>query len=168
MKFILVRHGETEESLQGLILGQKPGTLTQKGKEDMANLAEKIKNENVGLIISSDLQRCKDSSEIINRHLSGVSIEFNTDLREISSGILDGGPADELKKVLPTDENERANFKPEGGESLLEFQTRIENFIEYLLKKEPPHGVILIITHSLWIDNFTKLNKGRLTQVEVL
>lgn len=168
MKLLITRHGETEESLQGLILGQKPGILTQKGREDMAKLAERIKGENIELIISSDLNRCKDSAKIINKCLGNVPVEFNENLREISSGVLDGGPAEELKKALPTDEKERANFKPDGGESLFEFQARIERFIEYLLKKELPHSVILIVTHSLWIDNFTKLNKDRLTQVEVL
>ena len=43
MKLTLIRHGETEENVQGIIQGQMPGHLTEKGKRQAQEVAEDLK-----------------------------------------------------------------------------------------------------------------------------
>ncbi|MFA6136428.1 MAG: histidine phosphatase family protein [Candidatus Paceibacterota bacterium] len=57
MKLFLIRHGETEESKKGILLGHLSGRLTVRGKREMLNVAKKIEKLNPDIIFSSDLKR---------------------------------------------------------------------------------------------------------------
>ena len=72
MTIYLVRHGETEENLQRILQGHMPGTLTEKGKEQVRKTAELLAKEGVKFtkLVSSDLKRAMDSAQIISDKLN--------------------------------------------------------------------------------------------------
>ena len=106
MTLYIVRHGQTEENLQRILQGHIPGTLTEKGKEEVREAAELLSKEGVKFtrIVSSDLKRAMDSANIISERLhlpvaSGTDEFFFRDLkRHFLYGKLseDLGPSDSL------------------------------------------------------------------------
>ena len=65
MRIILVRHGETEDNKKRIIQGHLPGKLSDKGIEQARKVANRLKNEKVDYIFSSDLDRAKSTAEEI-------------------------------------------------------------------------------------------------------
>ena len=54
-RVILVRHGQTEENIKQIIQGHNHGTLSDLGREQAMKVGEKLKDEDIGAIYSSDL-----------------------------------------------------------------------------------------------------------------
>lgn len=88
MTIYLVRHGKDDETVRG---GWSNYGLIPVGVEQVKKLATEMvaANMNVDYILSSDLQRTKETAEILSNYL-GCSIEYNTGLREINNGDLAG------------------------------------------------------------------------------
>ena len=97
MKLILLRHGETKEEKQGIILGRLPGTLSKEGKEQAEKVAETIKlSKNAPeIIFTSDLARAADYAAIIGRELN-LKIELEPLMRERSAGEVEGTAQDKI------------------------------------------------------------------------
>lgn len=91
MKLYLLRHGETEEGKKNIILGQLPGTLTDAGKKYAQKAGELINTLSLppNKIIASDLNRTKDTAEIISG-ITGISVIFDPLLRERRGGDAEG------------------------------------------------------------------------------
>jgi probable phosphoglycerate mutase len=89
MRLIITRHGETEENKSGIIQGHLPGVLSDLGKEQARKLAERLKDERIDLIVSSDLARAADTSREIAR-FHDVEVVFDERLRENHLGELQG------------------------------------------------------------------------------
>lgn len=88
MTIYLVRHGKDDETVRG---GWSNHGLIPVGVEQVNKLAIEMvsANMNVDYILSSDLQRAKETAEILSNYL-GCSIEYNTGLRETNNGDLAG------------------------------------------------------------------------------
>lgn len=145
MKLIVVRHGETEENVAGIVQGHLPGKLTETGKRQAAKLAGVLKHYKFDYIYSSDLQRCRDTAEFIQATQPTTPVNFTPALREIGCGIYQGKPSHQVDWDALD-----GNFytrKPEGGESSLELSRRVIDFINSLYKKHPSAN-ILLITHG--------------------
>ncbi|MEJ2267962.1 MAG: histidine phosphatase family protein [Nanoarchaeota archaeon] len=82
MKLIIVRHGETEENLKKIWQGHLQGKLTKKGIEQAKKLANRLKDEKLDVIFSSDLDRASDTAKEIAKFHSEVPIYLVEDLRE--------------------------------------------------------------------------------------
>ncbi len=66
MKLILVRHGETEENKNLILIGGEcQGTLSEKGKQQAKEMALKLKDVRIDVICSSDLARVVDTASEI-------------------------------------------------------------------------------------------------------
>ena len=72
MTIYIVRLGQTEENLQRILQGHMPGTLTEKGKEQVLKAAELLFREGIKCtrLVSSDLKRAMDSAQIISDKLN--------------------------------------------------------------------------------------------------
>lgn len=88
MTVYLVRHGKDDETVRG---GWSNHGLTPDGALQVNNLAEEIAAANINIeqIYSGDLQRTKETAEILSRRL-GCPIEYNAGLREVNNGDLAG------------------------------------------------------------------------------
>ncbi|MCK4919084.1 MAG: class I tRNA ligase family protein, partial [Candidatus Pacebacteria bacterium] len=66
-KLILLRHGESESNVKDVKAGQTDGyPLTQKGIEQSKKIAKILKKEKIDIIISSPIQRAKQTAGIVN------------------------------------------------------------------------------------------------------
>ncbi len=181
MKLIITRHGETEENKQGIIQGHLQGTLSELGKEQARKLAERLKNEKIDLIFSSDLNRAKDTAEEIAKFHPEIPFELDERLRERNWGDLKGRKAKNTKfwesinwEKIKDDEKELKNL---GIETLSEGKNRTLNLIKYLSENHKEKN-ILLVSHSEFIriilstlfdkdvEEFEKLKNTSLTIFE--
>lgn len=66
MTLYLLRHGETEESVKNILQGHLQGELADFVVKQIEATREKLENTHIDFIISSDLKRCTQTTEIIN------------------------------------------------------------------------------------------------------
>ncbi len=149
MKLIIIRHGETEENKQGIIQGHLPGTLSEEGIEQAKKVAERLKEEKIDHIFSSDLDRAKHTAEEIVKLYNNVPFELKKELRERGYGDFQGQKRDKVKTKEAWDDN---LIKKYGGESPEEVTKRIVDFKNELLQDFNGKR-ILIVTHST-VGNF--------------
>lgn len=149
MKLIIIRHGETEDNVKGLLQGHKHGKLTKTGIEQAKKLALRLKDEKIDAIYSSDLQRAKDTTEEIAK-FHKVPIHYTSELREQHLGILQGKPKEEIHKRREESGLSVAEFKPKGGESSIELRERAQKFLDMLFKDHTKEAV-LISSHAAFI-----------------
>ena len=154
MMLYLVRHGKDDDSIRG---GWSNHGLVPFGVEQVNKLASEMVAANISIdyIYSSDLQRTKETAEILSNYL-GCSVEYNAGLRETNNGDLAGM------------EHELANEKYPGvywsslaydecypnGESPAMFYDRVKTTWSELKNKilEQPTESTLIVTHQGVID----------------
>ena len=127
-----VRHGATAANLAGLRCGGDLDLpLTQAGREQAAAAAHLIARLDppVGLIVSSDLQRTRETAAIIARALPGVPVIIEPAFAERSLGDWNLRPLDQTKASL------EAGCTPPGGESNAEFTGRVTQALRRIKPK---------------------------------
>ena len=135
-----LRHGLDDESYIG---GWSNVSLTKEGILEVKNVASRLKDFPIKKIISSDVLRARETSEIVSTILD-VPVTYTDRLRELNKGILNGMDKEEAKEKY----NEYLSTKditkifPE-GESLLDLYNRIKIYLEEILKEDDT----LFITH---------------------
>lgn len=134
----LYRHGETEENLQHILQGLMPGTLTQKGKEEIGQSIQRLQSIPFDFILCSDIQRCKDTALIINQVLR-LPITYMPLLRERDWGSATGMIVDGIRKI----------HIPDDAEPLSAILQRAQQLLK-LIRQEYPDKTILAISHGLF------------------
>ncbi|MCT4617196.1 MAG: histidine phosphatase family protein [Candidatus Gracilibacteria bacterium] len=147
MKIFAIRHPQTQWNLIRRFQGHLDSPLTDLGIETVNKLADELKNKNITKIISSDLGRCVQTSQIIAKKLNIKNIELDKNLRERNFGIYNGKYKKDIVNIF--DEDDYYFIAPE-GESCKDMQNRVLTFLnnfkeKFNLEKEDR---ILIVTHS--------------------
>ena len=65
MKLYLTRHGQTDWNVQRKVCGQVEAHLTDLGRSQAAEMAEKVAETSVNLILTSPLERARDTARIV-------------------------------------------------------------------------------------------------------
>ena len=148
MKIIIVRHGETIDNVAKRMQGNLPGKLTDNGIDQAKLLGNRLKNEKIDYIYSSDLTRASDTTKEIITHHPEVKVVYTEELRELNMGEHQGKTKEEVGQNpnlsmidLPT---------PKGGETKEEIYRRAENFIHKVFH-EHKNDTILFSTHGAFI-----------------
>ena len=126
-RLYLVRHGESEANVAGVLQGQTHGALTATGRDAAARLGRALASlavaERPTAIFTSDLRRAVETAEIIAKAL-GTTPQLLPAAREWNVGDLDGLPAAALHEAIKRSGLPTAEFAPSGGESLNQLQAR--------------------------------------------
>ncbi len=131
---------------------EKPAIkLTKKGEKQIKAATEKLKKAGIDLIFSSDFFRTRQTAKIVVEGLN-KRIHFDKRLRDVNLGIYRGGPKKDFYRDFPIHSKNRFNKKPPKGESWLDCQKRMLNFLKSLDKRFKGK-TILIISHGdpLWL-----------------
>lgn len=154
--FYIVRHGQTDWNLKGVLHGGNAHTvLNQTGKEQAKQIADTLKPIHFDEIFSSDLDRAVQTAEIIAKDRK-LTIKTTKALREKSYGRYEGRDRKEVQEELKHlfDEwnklngEEKMKFKIyDDGESDHE---AVERFIRHLreIAIAYPEKTILIASHG--------------------
>jgi probable phosphoglycerate mutase len=138
----IVRHGETVWNKKGISQGHKDSPLTRRGIRSAKKLGKKLSGENIGIIYSSDLGRCVQTAEIINRQLN-VKLIKTAKLREQNFGDYNGKLNRWVRKRIDIGNHDA---KSPNGESFNQMKTRILRFVYSLADQD--RGKALLVTHD--------------------
>lgn len=150
MRIFLVRHGKDDGNYRG---GWSLVPLTEEGINQVKKLAEFLNTQkdyyNIEKIISSDLERARQTTNIINEKLN-VNVEFTERLREMNNGKIAGMLNKDVEKIYPGlyYNTLRIDERYPGGESPIEFHDRIIKDFKDIVKENKNHNNIMIVTHS--------------------
>ncbi len=165
-RYFILRHGESLRQLNDFSSCWPEKILcplTLKGKEQIKEVAKKLKNKKIDLIFSSDLLRTKQTAEIVRKELGLKLINLDKRLREINVGTLNGKPMKEVRKFWGRQEElstleytlKRFQIAPAKGENYFDLEKRMLDFIKEISEKYQGKN-ILIISHE---RPFTLLEK---------
>ena len=148
MKLIIVRHGETDYNVKGLIQGQRDTMLTENGIKQTKALAEFFREKKIDVIYSSPLVRALDTAKIINEfHDASLIISLN--LKERSFGEHEGKLGIDLDSELKGCLKD-PYFTPKNGENTLHVMERIRLFLDELIDKyQSTSKVVMIVGHKV-------------------
>lgn len=155
LKIYVIRHGQTEFNIKGLINGAIGDALTPEG-EAQAKEAAKSLPHSIKHIYASSLNRAKQTAEILNaeRHLP---IEFSDDLQEVDFGDLNGTPY--LKEYQQIHSEMKYDWHAHGGEDVEDVKKRICRILRRI-KAENGDGEALIVGHGGTIRMLHYLESG--------
>src|SRR5688572_3050292 len=122
----VVRHGQSTWNARGVLQGQRTDVpLTELGRTQAIAAAESLAGCGATAVFTSDLLRARSTAEPIARAL-GVPVEERTGLREQCVGIYEGRPSKDVWAETDADAWGRADWRPEGGESIADVAARLE------------------------------------------
>ena len=162
-KLFFIRHGESQANERGLFLGHADLDLTARGKAQAERTAQYLKDVPVDAIYSSDLLRAYHTAEATATAV-GLPIHKEKALREIHCGEWEKQPFTLLNERYEKSYGIwRTNIgcaHPEGGESVMELQTRVVKAVEEIAKANEGKTVFLF-THATPIRVFAAFCKNK-------
>jgi broad specificity phosphatase PhoE len=147
----LVRHGQTDWNLARRYQGQMDIPLNEEGFRQARELSVLLADEVFDVIYSSDLQRARQTAEILQlgRHIPLITDQR---LREIAFGQWEGAYFPDMLRDFPerfaiSQKDPSISLAP-GGESVLEVSRRTSAFADEISLLYP-NGKILVVTHGM-------------------
>jgi broad specificity phosphatase PhoE len=167
---LLVRHGQSEANLSGLLVGRLDSPLTDLGRRQAAAIGAALamraaRTETAPRrVISSPLGRARETAEAIaaafvplsedglphnesiTRPIHGAGLEIDDRFIELDYGDLDGTAPSELPAELWTAWRSDSSWRPPGGETLEEVNVRVARACADLAD-EAARGDVVIVSH---------------------
>ncbi len=147
-EFVVVRHGQTEANISGVLQGQLDTPLDATGIAQAEAIAERLKNDSFDMVFSSDLGRTMNTAEIILKYHPELTIHPVTQLREWNLGDLQSKPYSLLKiqypEIMAAFKTSPDDLVVPNGESLAEFQKRVSDFMNELANEYPGKRLLLV------------------------
>jgi broad specificity phosphatase PhoE len=97
---LLARHGESDWNRSKRWQGFADRPLTELGRRQAIELAERLEATELDAVYSSDLQRARETAEIVAR-TRGLNVETTPDLREVDVGSWSGLTRAEAEARFP-------------------------------------------------------------------
>lgn len=144
MNLYVMRHGTTIWNEKGITQGRTNNRLSKQGKLLTENVAEKLKDIKLDVIVSSPLMRTIQTANIINKY-HNVKVIKDINLIEIDQGIFSGRKKSSLSEKEQLLRNTRS--KQAGMETYEECFDRIKFFVENI-KQKYNYKNILVVTHN--------------------
>jgi broad specificity phosphatase PhoE len=143
MKLYVVRHGQTDQNVLGLVQGDTESDLTEKGIEDAKALQELVASLDIDVVVSSPLRRALDTAKLITNNTKNIIIDER--LIERDFGLSEGKPVDEELTIKYW--NFKLNTDINQVEKIQDLMFRITEFIEDMRNKYDDKKV-LVVAHS--------------------
>jgi broad specificity phosphatase PhoE len=137
MKLILTRHGETEANTEHIIQSHLPGKLSAEGETQAEKLAQRLKDEKIDIIFSSDLKRAADTAKIVAKYHPEAELVFTEELREGNAGDFTGKRSDEVDW----------SKRPANAETLEQIRDRVTKLLKKVYESHS-HQNVLFVGHN--------------------
>ena len=165
MKIYLIRHGESTGDIEDRFGGDYDDHLTEKGKQQAQELANKLKDRGIEIIYTSPKFRARETAEEVAKQLN-VPIEEVENLRERNNyGILSGMTKNEAKEKHPIDfekiSKDKTYHDVTDSESYDQIKERVLKVFKNILQSD--HNTIAIISHGGVISTYVRefLSEGK-------
>jgi broad specificity phosphatase PhoE len=149
MRFILIRHGESELNSAGIFQGgHLDPSLSPLGRRQAQSLGERLRSEDLKAIYSSPLKRTMETAEEIGK-VCGLGFQSILNLHEFDYGDFTGQPINEtttgeLNKIIAHWKSGEIDFSVPGGESPATAQMRAMPVIQSLIEKHFADAVAIV------------------------
>lgn len=145
---LLVRHGQTDENVNGRISGQGPAPLNGRGQEQAKLAGQVLASLNVTRLISSPVVRALQTATILAEHLH-VGMEQEPDLREVGYGDWEGQTFQAVRgdNAFKLVMNDPINAVFPNGESLVSVQQRGVRVVE-TIRQGAAKDVVVLVSHG--------------------
>ncbi len=145
---LLARHGETDWNAVGRWQGHTDRSLTERGHRQAVELAERLANDQIDAVYSSDLLRAVETAEPVAKRL-GLPLRTLPELREVDVGTWAGLTRDEVAERFPDGFRRWSEWQTgwEDGETYDEMGERVVGAV-VRLAGEHPGGRILVVSHG--------------------
>ncbi|MBW2183610.1 MAG: histidine phosphatase family protein [Deltaproteobacteria bacterium] len=146
-RLYLARHGETTLSSEFRYVGHMDVDITENGVVQMYKLRDRLKNECLNALYSSDLIRTKKGAEIIAscHDIKPIACE---EFREINLGIWEGLTREEIIEKYPDEYRGRlddlAHAGVKEGESFKDLQKRVMKKLTPVLNELKGKNILLV------------------------
>ncbi len=141
----ITRHGQTQDNVKGITMGQGDSALTALGIRQAQQKALELKKipTVINRIYTSDLGRCTQTAQIISDSLDLREVNPHKGLREISFGEYEGLPYDSIPQI----EGGYMKARFPGGESNEIMAERVIDAANNIYKSNK-EACILVVSHS--------------------
>lgn len=163
-KIILVRHGQSIGNLTRTFLGHTDLDLSEMGYLQAKTTAERLKNEKIDKIYSSDLKRAYNTA-LFHAKIRNLDVISSVNLREAFAGEWEGKNVDELIEIWGMEmfaDQWKARFGLftfPAGESIKAAGIRFYNEI-LAISRQNQGKTILIAAHAAVIRAFWAIISG--------
>ncbi len=159
----LLRHGRTSYNAEGRFQGQVDVPLDSLGEAQARAVATHLAGSaTVSRIVASDLRRAAQTAQALSDQ-TGVAVEFDSALREISVGDWEGHTRDEVAQLWP-DELDAwlagVDMRPPGGESRDESASRVHAAVTRLADESGADADLVVVAHGAVIRGATEMLLG--------
>jgi probable phosphoglycerate mutase len=146
-RIIAVRHGETAWNVDTRIQGQLDIPLNEMGRWQAQRLGRALVGQEIRAIYSSDLMRAAETAQAVAT-AAGVPLNTTQGLRERHFGTFQGQTFAQIEASAPEEamrwRKRDPEFAPSGGESLLQFRTRVTQTAHALAARHPGELIVLV------------------------
>ena len=143
-RVILVRHGESVGNASRQFTVTDEAGLTDLGRLQAVRAAEVLRTRfRPARLIASPFRRARDTAELIAARL-GLSVELDAAVREQHFGELRGRPYEAALELPGFERIQRWEWRPPGGETLLEVRERAVPAIERLAREHADEHAVVV------------------------
>ncbi|MEX0916946.1 MAG: class I tRNA ligase family protein [Candidatus Paceibacterota bacterium] len=160
--YYVMRHGEAEHNVTGIISSKKENKhhLTQKGKEEVKQAAEKLREKNIDYVFLSPYKRTKETADMLVGMLAipEENVVIDERLREFEFGDFEGAP---MAHFLAHEAIHMKEYDTPttGGESYLDAKRRFGSFL-YEAEEKYSNKNILVVSHGIALETLVAVVEG--------
>jgi probable phosphomutase (TIGR03848 family) len=152
---ILVRHGRTTANSSGVLAGRSTGVrLDEVGEQQAARAGDRLAGVKLAALVSSPLERCRQTADAIAAKQSGLKITREKELTEVDYGEWTGETLKTLGKqpLWRVVQGHPAGATFPGGESLAAMSARavaaVRRWDARLETEHGPEAVWAVVSHG--------------------
>ena len=145
-RLLLARHGQTEHNRLGIAQGQTDVPLERRGIEQARALRDRLVNERIDAIYSSDLERAyRTATTVADGH--GLAVTPVSTFRERSFGAFEGEPKHALREAAAAAGKRYSEWRPPEGETAADVADRAFPALEAIVR-DASGETILVVAHG--------------------
>lgn len=161
MRLILVRHGETDFNSEGRIQGRTAiSHLSEKGRKQAVELAERLRRERIDFIYASARHRAMETATEINRW-HNLPLHEKEELDEQDMGVLVGHVRGELppelREIYLRSKTDPVYRIPD-GESFNDVTERVRPLLDEIVRQ---NGTVLVVGCGRMLKAMIHILTGR-------
>jgi broad specificity phosphatase PhoE len=145
--FLESRHADTADDEKGIVSGPNDKPISTEGRKDANDLAEEVKDKGVTKVITSDLERAKQTGKIVSDK-TGATIEHRPELNTWDIGDFDKAKDSEFKKAQEYFVKNPDATEFEGKKIKESFNQYKDRVIKARTELEKEPASTLVVNHS--------------------
>jgi probable phosphomutase (TIGR03848 family) len=148
---LLIRHGRTTANATGILAGRAPGVeLDERGREQAAALAKRIAEVPLAAVVSSPLERTRQTADALLADRVGIPLHLEPDLAECDYGDWTGRELKTLAKepLWRVVQGHPAGAAFPGGESMAAMSARAVTAVRRWNETLGESAVYAVVTHG--------------------